>query len=189
MSRIKNRAGHRVCIGCRQELALTSENFHNEKRRPYGLSYRCRPCEAIRAKTKPARHLRWQNMTPLQRASKSAANKRVYVKTPQTIHRLRSYKAIDKRKGHFFDLDVEWYAANIEGRPCHYCGDTERIGCDRIDNREGHHKNNVIPCCLGCNIARGDRFSYDEMVIIGEAVKKVKIQRRKNATFSIEEFA
>ena len=39
-------------------------------------------------------------------------------------------------------------------KPCVYCGDTKRIGADRIDNTKGHTKENCVPCCIECNIAR-----------------------------------
>ena len=39
--------------------------------------------------------------------------------------------------------------------PCHYCGaEIETIGLDRIDNSLGYKLDNVIPCCLRCNILK-----------------------------------
>jgi hypothetical protein len=39
---------------------------------------------------------------------------------------------------------------------CSYCGDKSvRIGLDRIDNSKGHTSDNVVPCCMRCNLVRG----------------------------------
>ena len=166
-------------MGCKQEFPLTIAFFHAEKSRRAGLSYRCRPCESVRAKGRPKRPERWLHMTPKQKAAKSKAQKKIYDKTPISVHRVRSYKAIDKRKGHAFDLDLQWYDDNIHQRPCHYCGDEGMVGCDRIDNSRGHSKDNVVPCCLDCNTARSHRFSYDEMVMLGETVRRIKDRRNQ----------
>ena len=91
---------------------------------------------------------------------------------------ISSYKVKDKKNGtSICDLDIEWMIDNIITKPCVYCGDTHRIGCDRIDNTKGHTKDNVQPCCYECNVARGNNFSVEEMKIIGESIRKVKSLR------------
>lgn len=72
----------------------------------------------------------------------------------------------------------DWMIDNIIKKPCVHCGDTNRIGCDRIDNNKGHTKDNVVPCCYECNCARNNNFSYNEMLIIGKAIKNVKQLRQ-----------
>lgn len=89
------------------------------------------------------------------------------------------YKSRDIQKGlGENDLDIEWYIDNILSKPCVYCGDTINIGCDRIDNNQAHNKNNVVPCCRECNIARGNNFTHKEFLHIGVAIKEVKLKRR-----------
>lgn len=78
------------------------------------------------------------------------------------------------------DMDIDWFIENISTKPCVYCGDTNRVGCDRIDNSKGHTKDNVVPCCFECNCARNNNFSYEEMLIIGKTIKKVKELRKSN---------
>ena len=86
-----------------------------------------------------------------------------------------SYKAKDKRLGlNVCDIDIDWMIDNILLKPCHYCGDTYRIGCDRIDNTKGHSKDNVVPCCYECNVARGNNFSYKEMLRLGQTIADIK---------------
>ena len=87
------------------------------------------------------------------------------------------YNVIDKKKNQICNLTKEWVKENITSKPCVYCGDTERIGCDRIDNSKGHIMDNVVPCCTGCNWIRRDDFSVEEMMEIGEVIKKIKYNR------------
>lgn len=91
---------------------------------------------------------------------------------------ISSYKIKDKKNGtSICDIDIDWMIENIINKPCVYCGDTHKIGCDRIDNTKGHTKDNVQPCCYECNVARGNNFSVEEMKIIGKAIKEVKDSR------------
>ena len=78
------------------------------------------------------------------------------------------------------DIDVDWMINNILTKPCIYCGDTKRIGCDRIHNDGGHTKDNVVPCCYDCNCARNNNFSYEEMFVLGNAIKTIKEQRKND---------
>lgn len=91
---------------------------------------------------------------------------------------ISSYKCKDKKHGHeICDIDIDWMLGNIIHKPCVYCGDTHLIGCDRIDNSKGHLKTNVVPCCCSCNKARGDSFSYEEMLVLGNTIKQIKSNR------------
>lgn len=91
---------------------------------------------------------------------------------------ISSYKHKDKIMGvSVCDMDIEWMAYNILTKPCVYCGDTFRIGADRIDNSKGHTKDNVVPCCYECNCARNANFTHKEMFIIGKAIAKIKESR------------
>ncbi len=78
------------------------------------------------------------------------------------------------------DIDIDWMIENIIKKPCVYCGDTRRVGCDRIDNHFGHTKDNVVPCCYECNCARNNNFTHEEMIILGKAIKQIKEQREQN---------
>lgn len=94
---------------------------------------------------------------------------------------ISAYKCKDKRNGveHSCDIDIDWMINNIMLKSCIYCGDTKRMGCDRIDNSKGHTKDNVVPCCYECNCARNNNFSFDEMKIIGKAIREVKDARNE----------
>jgi hypothetical protein len=59
---------------------------------------------------------------------------------------------------------------------CHYChapikwtqyhsnkkGDGFACNLDRMDNNRGYEAGNVVVCCIRCNKAKGNRYTYDE---------------------------
>lgn len=91
---------------------------------------------------------------------------------------ISAYKNKDKKNGtDICDITIEWMIDNIINQPCIYCGDTNRVGCDRIDNDRGHTMDNVVPCCYECNCARNNNFSFDEMKIIGKSIAQIKQNR------------
>lgn len=92
---------------------------------------------------------------------------------------LSAYKCKDKKKGFNTTITKEYLEDIIYNKKCIYCGDTENIGLDRIDNSRGHEIGNVVPCCYECNVARGDNFSFEEMMEIGKVIKKIKENRQK----------
>lgn len=92
---------------------------------------------------------------------------------------ISSYRSKDRKNGvDECDIDIDWMIENIFTKACTYCGDTHRIGCDRIDNSKGHTKDNVVPCCVECNTARSDNFSFEEMKVIGKTIREVKRLRQ-----------
>lgn len=44
------------------------------------------------------------------------------------------------------------------------------LGVDRVDSAKGYTTDNIVPCCFVCNQIKGDRFSSEEMRVIGQAV-------------------
>ena len=91
---------------------------------------------------------------------------------------ISSYKAKDAKNGlNVCDIDIDWMIDNILTQNCVYCGDNNRVGCDRINNNLGHTKNNVVPCCIECNVARNNYFTFDEMKILGQTIKMIKHSR------------
>ena len=101
-----------------------------------------------------------------------------YEKTPKGLSAVRvgSYRSIDAGNDRVCDLTTDWYLENMYEQTCSYCG-FPSDGCDRIDNTKGHTKDNVLPCCKECNVARMDNFTSEEMQVIGKAIRQVKLSR------------
>ena len=93
---------------------------------------------------------------------------------------LSAYRLKDKKKGLTCDIDNQWLYDAITSGKCFYCGDTERLGLDRIDNTKGHTKDNVVVCCYECNTARSNNFTQEEMLILGKAIREIKQKRNEN---------
>jgi hypothetical protein len=89
-----------------------------------------------------------------------------------------TYRNLDKEKGFVCTLTPNWIKENIISKSCIYCGDTENIGCDRIDNTKGHTQDNVIPCCYICNIVKNNIFTCEEMIKLGNVIKIIKEKRK-----------
>lgn len=94
----------------------------------------------------------------------------------RTARMFGAYRLRDSRKGFTCDLTIEHFRSVIAAG-CVYCGDIERVGLDRIDNKLGHSVANVVPCCHSCNTARNDNFSYEEMLVVGKAIREIKEKR------------
>ncbi len=91
---------------------------------------------------------------------------------------ISTYKCLDRKRGFKeCDIDVDWMIDNIMHKPCVYCGDTHKVGCDRINNNQGHTKDNVVPCCYDCNTVRNNIFTFDEMKKLGKTIKEIKDAR------------
>jgi hypothetical protein len=97
----------------------------------------------------------------------------------RTARMFGAYRLRDKNKGFYNNITLEYFREIIKAG-CVYCGDTDKVGLDRIDNAKGHEINNVVPCCYVCNCARNDNFSFDEFKIIGNAIKQIKKMRNEN---------
>lgn len=93
--------------------------------------------------------------------------------TRKIYMKLNSYKLRDKKKGLEYNLTFDWFMKNIHNQKCYYCGTVKNLGIDRIDNKIGHTIDNSIPCCVECNNIRGNKFSIEEMLLIGPFVRNI----------------
>ena len=89
---------------------------------------------------------------------------------------LSSYKNKDKKRGFSNNITHE-YLNNMLSKNCVYCGSDNKIGLDRLNNKEGHTIDNTVPCCIRCNTTRNDNFSYLEMIELGKAIKIIDSKR------------
>lgn len=85
-----------------------------------------------------------------------------------------------------------------DGTKCHYCeieeaefcgiwGDTfyggikrgRKLEIDRIDNDGEYSLDNCVLACALCNMAKSDKFTYEEFKGIGVAIEKIWRTRKK----------
>ncbi len=84
-----------------------------------------------------------------------------------------------KDRGIIWELTFDEYEPLLK-LPCHYCGKQlpcTGVGLDRKDSGGGYIVANVVPCCFRCNVTFGDRFNYDEKLILANAIKEVDKKR------------
>ena len=86
---------------------------------------------------------------------KERQRKQTYaVRREQVGYRFSMFKAQAARRGKRVELLRHEFAGMLR-RPCVYCGSTERIGIDRVQN-DGHYtRANSVPCCAPCNYMKG----------------------------------
>jgi hypothetical protein len=89
-----------------------------------------------------------------------------------------------------FDIDEFCQWRKMQDLRCAYCRISERdlstvgmrsqiqhivkvLGVDRIDSDAGYTLDNLVPCCFVCNQIKGNRFTAEEMALIGPAVGEI----------------
>jgi len=157
----------KICCRCKKEKDL--KDFNKQKRTKDGYRYYCKECERV--------YLRVYRLNNREKILKNAAK---YHLNNREKHLIKEYKRKDKDKNRENDLTFEWFKENISSKPCLYCGETEKIGADRIDNTKGHTKDNVVPCCYDCNTARSNNFTLEEMIRIGKVIRAIKNDRLRD---------
>lgn len=117
-----------------------------------GRTYRDSRCKSCHKEDKKRR----RQADPKVRAGESRRRRE---SRASGLHRsqwiLTDTRKWDKQRGFECDLDRAFVEILIN-QPCSYCGTSELIGLDRIDNDLGHTKVNVQPACRPCNMLRRD---------------------------------
>ena len=97
----------------------------------------------------------------------------------QNIHsRIYNYKISDAKRGLDNNITIEWYNGFVQENSCVYCGETDNLGLDRLDNSKGHTIDNVVACCFVCNTARANNFTHEEMLELGKTIREIKLKRK-----------
>ena len=99
--------------------------------------------------------------------------------------------AAARERGVEVSLTLDDFCAFTHSSHCHYCGAdvhwAERRShrkpkghnLDRKDNSKGYSIENCVVCCFECNRIKSDWFSYEEMRVLGEVIKKFPRRLRK----------
>lgn len=72
-------------------------------------------------------------------------NNKMYVTSKFSI-----YKSGAFARNYEFKLTIHQFN-DIISKDCFYCGDSNKIGIDRVDNTIGYIYENCVPCCEICN--------------------------------------
>mgnify|MGYP001612350194 CR=1 FL=1 len=79
-------------------------------------------------------------------------------------------------------LSLRQYTKLIE-QPCYYCGtsmaNSMGTGLDRLDNRYGYSKKNVVTCCGICNRTRGIYYTPEETKVMIDALLLFRAKRNR----------
>jgi 5-methylcytosine-specific restriction endonuclease McrA len=86
-----------------------------------------------------------------------------------------------------------------DGTRCHYCGIEEKeftkiwgdkfyggirrgriLEIDRKDNNQDYSFENSVLACALCNMAKSDKFKYDEFKRVGNVIREIWQQRKKS---------
>lgn len=170
----------RKCTICKQTRRLTSFHSQGKNRRKSA----CKFCanRIMREKRK--------NYTEAQRVNRNNTAKLWRKKNPYYVkqfyglgkYRYNNAKHSAKRKNCKWKLSIKQYYRLIK-QNCVYCGsklDNLGIGLDRKNNHiREYTAKNAVPCCGICNWVKRDYFSYNEMILIGKVIKKIKQNRIK----------
>jgi len=167
----------RICSKCKQEKDLTKENFHScgFKGDKQGFHRYCRQCRRV---TRIGEYSKYY--TTEEQIKKKRQRRRNY--TTNTINGraiilIKAYRQRDKKRGSDNDLEKGWFIENVLTKKCFYCGSDKQIGADRVNNKIGHLKSNIIPCCAVCNSVKSDIFTVDEMLEIGKTIAAIRHKR------------
>lgn len=66
-------------------------------------------------------------------------------------------------RGYDFDITLDYYIENFIDKKCYYCHGDTTGGIDRKDNSIGYIKENCVPCCKRCNIAK-NIYTVDDFI-------------------------
>jgi hypothetical protein len=86
-----------------------------------------------------------------------------------------------RRRSYGISLTYEEYLTFTKMKVCKYCGThiqwdahgtfSNGHHLDRKDNTLGYSKKNCVVCCGPCNQIKSNRFTYEQMLQIGEVIK------------------
>jgi hypothetical protein len=161
-----------------QEWRLLKLEYNGEVRTikewclQYGLNY-----NGVRQ-----RHFKGKNYTPYEilfgkkiKAKRKLLDRKELPKLSLRIKAskmISAYRNRDKKKNRpLCNASIEWFIENILERNCVYCGSEKYVGGDRINNALSHIMENLVPACYRCNTMRGDKFTFEEMIKIGNFLR------------------
>ena len=79
-------------------------------------------------------------------------------------------------------LSYEAFCTFTEHKNCHYCKTSIRwrvsgYNLDRKNNNLGYSLDNCVVCCGDCNRTKGDRYTYEEFMLLSPILRRIQKQR------------
>lgn len=109
----------------------------------------------------------------------------IYKRTRRSGPRYTRLRHVAKLLGVTLTITREEYEELIK-KPCAYCGgptgDTGS-GLDRIIPSQSYSLRNVVPSCGVCNRIKNNVFTFEEMLEIGEVIRRVRARRPLPTTY------
>jgi len=103
----------------------------------------------------------------------------------------KCYKAVKwcgNKRGYYFNIKLEeWFI--LSQKVCFYCGQNYKnkyntyakksepfyyMGLDRVNNNDGYSLENVVPCCIKCNKAKGKMSQKEFLELINNIYETQK---------------
>lgn len=171
----------KICTHCKKEKPLDQFNKGNDKD---GLGFGCVECGKKYYQKNRQRIITYTKNYIKKHKNKVIMYMNKYGHTIRGIYASTKSKA--KKRHIIFTLNKEefinWF--NKQEKVCVYCERTEkeaikdknrhcnRLTIDRKDNQKGYSSNNIVLCCHRCNTIKSNEFSYEQMLRVGEIIKK-----------------
>lgn len=108
--------------------------------------------------------------------------------TPEMLARMRKNRPYEcllvmlraraRRKGQECSLSYDEFFAFTQILSCFYCQgpiawtmydlsrNSNAVNLDRKDCKKGYSADNCVVCCHSCNTAKGDRYTFEEFVVM-----------------------
>jgi hypothetical protein len=184
----------KVCSKCRQSCEMSLFRGHSKMCRPCKYSYEAHRNKQIADYGGPYKCIHCNEVVPIadiyqisaagrgtcRSCNNTRRRKRRKNEGYRITERLSKLRNGAKKRGIHVSLSIDQYRSMVEGASCHYCGfPLPKLGggLDRIDNCIGYSKDNCVPCCFVCNVARNNNFTVSEMLRIGEVIREIRLER------------
>ena len=138
----------------------------NAHRLKYGKT---KSCGCIRKEVTRKRN--FENYKPYEYLYTNLKNRGKY-KVDLTLEEFLEFIKITKC--HYCNAEIKWYERHSK-----YYESSYAYNLDRKDNTTGYTKENCVVCCKLCNFTKANRFTYDEMLILGKSIEKINELREK----------
>ena len=159
----------KTCTNCQETKPLNCFPLRIVKGKKYPRT-RCKPCWNQSTKTIAGTEKRKRkNARRYQKLREGIESGDLQIISRYILKNAKGYDKLHDLKN---DLNLE-FVKNLCGNGCTYCGDTYRIGIDRINNKIGHLQDNVVGACTRCNLTRGD-MPYEAWKLVAPVMREAR---------------